>query len=57
MVEHDVSILTWALQCGMDFPHCHEISPVFRVASSLYLTHTITYVSAAETSIFYNMSD
>ena len=37
MVEHDVFVLTWALQRGMDFAHRHEISPVFRVASSRYL--------------------
>ena len=55
MVEHDVSVLTWALQRDLDFAHPHEISPLFRVASSLYLYPSqIAFVSTTETSIFYN---
>ena len=37
IVEHEASVLIRALQRGMNFAHRHEISPVFRVASSLYL--------------------
>ena len=34
--EHAGSVLTRALQGGLDFAHHQEISHVFRVASSLY---------------------
>ena len=35
IVEHAASVLIQALQGGLDFAQCQEISPVFRTASSL----------------------
>ena len=35
-VEHSTSVLIRAMHGGLDFAHHQEISPVFKVPSSLY---------------------
>ena len=36
MVENSASVFIWALHVGLDLARRQEISPVFRVPSSLY---------------------
>ena len=54
IVEHVVSVLIQALQGGLDFGHCQEMSHVFRVASSLYLypSQIIPFWTTTEIFIF-----
>ena len=57
-VEHSASVLIWALHGGLDLAHRQEISPVFRVPSSLYgypsqiLLFWSWFVSTTEISTF-----